>query len=279
MKNISEIKSYIINLEKDKDKYNDSINNLNRINIKPERFDAIYINESNNDYIKNITYPSVQYNIKHGRNNHNNIGTNGAIGCYLSHIKLWKMLLQSNEDMFLIFEDDVNVNSSKDDINNFLNNMNNYDWDFIFLGYMKPFSNNDTRVTTNVYKINSINFGTHSYIINKKGATKLLKYAIPIVDQIDSYISYMASTRNLNAYRPDINYFVQNIIGTSIQTDLSIKPYITDMSNIVILTILLTIFIVILVLTYIIIVNKNCFLSIFNSYFSSVKPIKNISYI
>ena len=105
--------------------------------------------------------------------------------------------------------------------------MDNYDWDFIFLGYAKPSNNIDIMITENLYKINSITFCTHSYIINKKGARKLLQSAIPIVDQIDSYISYMATTRDVNAYRPNTKYFIQNIFeGTTIQTDYSIKPFI-----------------------------------------------------
>jgi len=88
--NISNIKSYIINLEKDinSDKYLESIKQLKTLNINPERFNAIYVDDINSDYIKSIIYPSVNHTIINKRSLHNQIGSNGAIGCYLSHIKL-----------------------------------------------------------------------------------------------------------------------------------------------------------------------------------------------
>ena len=113
MIHLDKIKSYIINLEKYKYKYTKCLKRLSKLNIKPERFDAIYINDENDPVIKNITYPSVQYIIKNGRYSHNNIGTKGAIGCYLSHVTLWKMLLESDEEMFLIFEDLRNLFPNK----------------------------------------------------------------------------------------------------------------------------------------------------------------------
>jgi len=153
MKDITKIKSYIINLEKHKEKYNRALKNLSKIDIYPERFNAIYIADSNTPYIKSITDASVQYNIIHGRKKHQDIATNGAIGCALSHITLWEMLLKSNEDMFLILEDDVHVNSSKEDINKFLTLVDKYDWDFIYLGYHKKIKNNDydIMVTDNLF--------------------------------------------------------------------------------------------------------------------------------
>ena len=142
------------------------------------------------------------------------------------------MLLESKEDMFLIFEDDVNINDySIEQLNQSLQEVNQYDWDFIFLGYDKPYLMTDIK-TENVYKINSITYGLHSYLINRKGAIKLLKYSLPIVDQVDSYISYMASRGDINAYRTKEKYFIQNNIeGTSIQTDFSIKCLLTRLTN------------------------------------------------
>jgi GR25 family glycosyltransferase involved in LPS biosynthesis len=263
MIDIHNIKSYIINLEKYKNKYNLCLNKLNKINIYPERFNAIYIDDENSDYIKSITYPSVQYTIKNGRYAHNNIGSKGAIGCYLSHITLWKMLLESNEDIFLIFEDDIDINKNiinfNNNLNKDLNNINKEDWDIIFLGYYdfnNIFNSSYDKNNKCYKKINYNIYGTHSYIINKNGAQKLLKNAFPIIDQIDSYISYMSITRNVNAYKLNNKYFFQNsIINSTIQTDYSIKPFITQYEDttlkfIVIIIILLLIFFIILCINY-----------------------------
>lgn len=71
----------------------------------------------------------------------NDFGSNiGAMGCALSHLTLWKQLLNDNEhDTYLILEDDVQF------LDNFSNekwldmyyelNLNHSDWDSCLLGY------------------------------------------------------------------------------------------------------------------------------------------------
>ena len=245
MINISNIKSYIINLEKYDNKYNLCLKRLAKINIKPERFNAIYVENENDEEIKKITYPSVQYTIKNGRNAHNEIGSKGAIGCYLSHITLWQMLVDSDEEMFLIFEDDVdinkNINNFTNKINKTINLINNNDWDVIYLGHS---TFNLQYNNKSYFKINNLIYGLQSYIINKKGARKLLESALPIVDQIDSYMSYMAINRNVNSYATTELFFIQNNIKKStIQTDYSIKPFITQFDNNTVLGIIMLILI------------------------------------
>jgi glycosyl transferase family 25 len=257
MININNIKSYIINLEKDKTKYDLCLKRLQKINLNlPERFDAIYVKDEYDDYIKSITYPSVQYTIKYGRNAHNNIGSKGAIGCYLSHIALWKKLLESDQEMFLIFEDDVDINNNIDNLmvktNDYINTINKKDWDVIFLGYsLISLLNNDIPEDINdKYKITNIIYGLHAYIINKKGARKLLEKALPIVDQLDSYMSYMAIMRDVNMYKPTEILFIQNNIKTStIQTDMSIKPFITQFNNHIISSIIMFFILFLLLIT------------------------------
>jgi len=232
---INNIKSYVINLEKYYYKYELSLKILNKINLKPERFNAIYIEDENSEEIKKITYPSVQYTIKNGRYSHNNIGSKGALGCYLSHVTLWKMLLESDEEMILVFEDDININENinnfTENINNTINLINENDWDIIFLGYFN-FHTNTNDINIKYFKLINIIYGTHSYIINKNGARKLLENAFPIVDQIDSYISYMSITRNINLYcTKDVFFFQNNLSGTQIQTDNSIRPFITQYND------------------------------------------------
>lgn len=271
---IRKIKSYVINLNKNIDKYDDMKHNFSKYDIYPERFKAIYAKDLDNEYINKITDPSVQYNINKGRSLDCNIGTLGAIGCSLSHIKLWNMLLESNDEMFLIFEDDAYPIYSKylvDNINNYINSVNSVkvNWDIIYLGWHKIYNetNNDKLMYTNnsnnkesIYKITSFVYTTHAYIINKKGALKLLQQAFPIIHQIDSYISFMCMHRDFNAYRSNNIYITQkNTAGTDIQTDYSVKKIINRYNNKTISIVITTIIILILILLLIIfIISKKC---------------------
>jgi len=233
MFDLSRVKSYVINLKKNIEKYSRALTNLSKIGVRPERFDAIYTKDVPKTEIDRLTYPSVQYTIDNGRYSDNNIGSLGGIGCFLSHAKLWEMLLNSEEEMFFILEDDAVPNFEvSDKIGVFLNKVMEYDreWDVIYLGWSKPSPTHLTDVlagdinTDKIYKINSITFQTHAYLISRKGAMKLLERAFPIVDQVDSYMSFMAMYRGLNSYRGDNYYIVQNNPeGTDIQTEWSVK--------------------------------------------------------
>jgi glycosyl transferase family 25 len=233
------IKTYVINLDKNIEKFYKINENFSKLNIQAERFTGIYGKDLKQSYIDNITNPYVQYTIKNGRYIDSDIGTLGAIGCYLSHVSLWKKLISSRDNLFFILEDDAEPlkEYSIDYLNQYINKINIIDpnWDFIFLGWGKPDPinsiNRDIKITEDIYKINEITFGLHSYLINKKGATKLLSKAFPIVHQLDSYISFMAMFRDLNSYRGKVSYIVQNNINSDIQTDKSIKIYFNRLDD------------------------------------------------
>ena len=108
-----------------------------------DRFRWVYAKELDINYINDIVHSSVRYTLDYGRDTDRVIGTyGGTIGCYLSHLKLWEMLLKSNEDMYLILEDDVcpNENYNIENINLLVNNVNKIDpqWNLIFIGFIKP---------------------------------------------------------------------------------------------------------------------------------------------
>lgn len=242
---IQNIPSYVINLELYKEKWFKTLNTLRPLDISPQRFEAVYGKSLDPKIINKITDPSVYYSIKNGRSIDQQLNSIGAIGCYLSHIKLWEMLVKSDNDMFLIFEDDVNISPyvSIDDINNFVKNVisENPNWDFIFLGFTKPLPFFSKDICENgICKIKEITFCLHSYIINKKCAKKLLEKAFPIVHQIDSYISYMATRGDIECFRPEKSLFgqensIKNIFSSmsSIQESpiKSIKTIITRFHN------------------------------------------------
>jgi len=212
--NISNI--YVINLKKDNKRLIGFNNNLKKakIDIKNRiwgRFDAI--DGNNHELVKEVSKIFTNKDIEPLWKNYK-----GSIGCYLSHLKLWKNLqvnLQENskengkenskengkvnsKDYYsLIMEDDAFFTP------NGLNNLEiafrqslNYDWDILYVGhnilsgktihplFVKPNSNLNKR---------GFNSGFFGYIIKHSSIDKLLKifsrFDSPFID-VQARISF-----------------------------------------------------------------------------------------
>lgn len=110
--------------------------------------------------------------------------TMGSIGNFLSHIIVWKICEQLEDDEFLIFEDDIvfthDFNKKFEKL--YLNLPTN--WDMVYVGGIKWGDNNflnkigDGIVQTKVG-------GTHAYLIKKHVIRILLKSFEPIQSAID----------------------------------------------------------------------------------------------
>ena len=96
--------NFVINLQHRKDRWEHILLEFEKINLTPNRFDAI----KNED---------------------------GRIGCAMSHIKCLEYSIENNLDSILICEDDItflNSVSLKSSLKNFLEDVN--DWDVLLLG-------------------------------------------------------------------------------------------------------------------------------------------------
>lgn len=125
--------------------------------------------------------------------------TRGGVGCFLSHYTLAKQLLaDSTADYYLILEDDIVL---KDDI---LKETNHYlpilpkDWDIIQLSTLRKIN---SKLEGEFFKPSGF-WGMQSYIINKKGAKKLVNEVnkTKIDGQIDAYLSRMIQQNKMNLY-------------------------------------------------------------------------------
>lgn len=224
------VPSVVINLDRDQEKLEKFNRRFNKLNIFPKRSPAVNGKSlSLRDMInEKLVDASVEYTINNGRSNDSQVPSMGAIGCYLSHVGVWQRLIQDpSTDMYMVYEDDCDVDS-KDipKINQFVNETIQLfpDWHIIYLGNIDMFLSNllshHQQVDSLRQKVNGMVFGTHSYLINKTGAQKLLTYAFPIVFQIDSYMSFQFMTNQVNAYRPYKQNFTSQLSHSStIQMD------------------------------------------------------------
>jgi GR25 family glycosyltransferase involved in LPS biosynthesis len=127
------------------------------------------------------------------RNKHYQL-TKGAIGCYLSHTKVWESILKKGLDRVLVFEDDAKVppnflelvNESMKDIPD--------DWDIVLLGFLC----NDCEDMKTYKKVNRFML-THAYMIRKESILKIVdtNTLFPISQQIDAYMSELSTVLNI----------------------------------------------------------------------------------
>jgi GR25 family glycosyltransferase involved in LPS biosynthesis len=153
--------------------------------------------------------------------------TLGAVGCYLSHLNLYKELLEdNNNDYYLIFEDDAYFSDY------ILYDILDYfkkapiDWDLLIFGAMFEKSKDQYP-----FKKYEYFWGLNCYMINKKGAEKIIKEynKNKIKMQIDSMMSLMAIENRINIYGSIRRLVKHNKVNTNIQLpikyDENIDPF------------------------------------------------------
>ena len=182
------IQSVIINLEKDKSKYENMTHNLNLFSIPHTRFNAILGSDVYDNLKSSGKIQNNGYNLRHHQ-----------VGCWQSHYKIWNNMIVNNIDKLLIFEDDCYfVNDFKGLYNQMLEMIKDKDFDILFLGY------SGTDVVINK-ELHVLDYGvprcTHAYILTLSGAKKLIEKMSVIDYPIDETIGKMFWRKELNGYR------------------------------------------------------------------------------
>ena len=153
--------------------------------------------------------------------------TRGAVGCFLSHTKLWESILESDKDMALIFEDDCRMARNTQEILDTITIP--ADTDLLLLGY---FCNQCTKTQCGVLRVKKF-FGLHAYMLTRKGIQKILKNPKmqEINKQIDSVLSDMIRDGELNVYALPQPIAWQNGMPTTIQMQLKKVDGIDEWSD------------------------------------------------
>ncbi len=204
---------YLINLEKDIDKNNYMKSLLNNENIKFERFNAVYGKNLSKEYINNITDDFCKKTC-----------SIGLIGCALSHISIWKDILEKNYKNAVIFEDDIYFDENyKVNLINSINALPK-EWDILYLGcgglcdkdrsnffFKYIFKLLYKKINNNIYSSKYIYIpefatGAYSYAISRNGCIKLLNIIDKITHHIDHIISSNSNKINIYAVYPKCIY-------------------------------------------------------------------------
>ena len=186
------------NIKNQEDKINKKINIFNGINgLKLNLDDLIK---------KNIL--SDNHNLSKNENH-----AKREIGCYLSHLSIYKKIKKANKDGYtIIFEDDFLINSDNllEEVKKSIQKLNdkNINFDFLFLG--NTTNNYGENITDNLYKLDNNNnlYGLYGYLVNNKNIDKIIEKTSKIDRPIDNMIQ-------------DLSY--ENIFNTII-----IKPHLIN---------------------------------------------------
>ena len=150
----------------------------------------------------------------------------GAVGCYMSHVKVWREAMERGNECAWVFEDDCKLGGGSG--NNGGSKLYDAvkctplpeDWDIILLGVFCLKCSGVQKMP--LRKVTRF-FGTHGMIINRKAMAKLLEMpsTLPMSQQIDSYLSDLSEQGKLSVYALSADVVSQNqAFPTSIQVPL-----------------------------------------------------------
>ena len=131
--------------------------------------------------------------------------SHGEIGCALSHIRLYREILDNDIEAMVILEDDIQVNKM---ISLAMEQYRHFpkDWDIVFLGYRirATFLSTVQEYSENISLKQPRGFGhirtTRGYIVSFEGASKLLRLTRDLHKPVDHYTG---NYRQLNTYIVD----------------------------------------------------------------------------
>jgi GR25 family glycosyltransferase involved in LPS biosynthesis len=182
---------YWINLDRSKDRRVFMENILNRIKVQNKRISA-----SDGKIIPNIASNFITITPKNQ--------TPGVYGCLLSHLRTIKDFYTSNKNIALVLEDDISLEFMpfwNKDLKTIIGQAP-VDWDIIMMHYT-DYDPNNHRYLFNRW--NPSIYSTMAYIINRKGAQKIMnlnkngKWFINTKDHVSDALIY--SNCNTVVYR------------------------------------------------------------------------------
>lgn len=144
------------------------------------------------------------------------LSSKNAIACFMSHIKCWKQIVDTNRASF-VAEDDVNISNLKENllVANSKIPRSDSSVDFATVMYLHLRMSGSDSYNNDWLYIDNRNFGgTQMYFLTPRGASLLLQHAFPIEAPVDVYIGYMASVSSVPF---KALYYKQNLYSLSNQ--------------------------------------------------------------
>jgi GR25 family glycosyltransferase involved in LPS biosynthesis len=191
---IQDLKVYVINLDRRTDRWasvQNTLLNAGFTNI--ERVSAIDGKLMDSGNVKNLVDSNVYPYLGQKRDKHEDLGSLGAIGCALSHYKIWNKISETNEPAIIV-EDDLIIYPSFHNFKVSKNTKYLQNFDFVLLSAtvrepalisMEKLQNNQ-----GIVPYHGLFFGLHFYYITPTGARFFLSDFLPMKFQVDSFMAF-----------------------------------------------------------------------------------------
>ncbi len=222
------LRGFYINMDKNESrnlsiKKNIETSDLKSLNIS--RYSAVVgKNVKLTDWLTPVAMNEIKDVEKNGYRTRHYQLTRGGVGCFLSHYNLAKQLIDdTSAEYYLIMEDDMSIHpNALSLIKQHLENAPNK-WDMLSFSYIRLV---EYETVGKLWIKPSAFWGTGGYIINKKGAKKIVKEVdnIKIDGQIDSYLARMVQKGDFNIYIAKQILFRPIHNTTDIQMPIRILP-------------------------------------------------------
>lgn len=190
-------KTFLINLESRSDRLERMSLIFSEIGIEFEVFPAI---DGKKLVSENSVYRLIDgtliYDPEHSIKQGYRPMSAAEIGCYLSHLELWKKVAEQDTGSALIFEDDLNIDASISSIINHIPDVKK-GWDYIKLSalgkvpFIKLFPLTQNHSLSLLLRGST---GMQAYYISPLGAQKLIPKALPITLPVDVFIDHFWHT-------------------------------------------------------------------------------------
>jgi GR25 family glycosyltransferase involved in LPS biosynthesis len=216
---------YMINLDRNADRLESFIEEYMMSDLRYKQFQRVTAVDGSSldikQYISNFAYKEIMQIEKTGyRTKHYQL-TRGAIGCYLSHMKVYDLIATGDTDYGIVFEDDVSIDKNVlSKLNTVLTTMDDT-WDIMLLGcHCIVCDKYETYFDIEKF------FLLHGFVIKKTSAIKIMEILRnkKITQQIDSELSDMITQEHIKIYCLKTQLAKQQGFDTNIQTPLKVMP-------------------------------------------------------
>ena len=231
---LQHIKVYVINLDRRPDRWEMAQRTLRRAGfVDIERISAVDGKMIDSNQVKKLIDPSVFNDLGKVRKNHEDLGSLGAVGCYLSHYKAWNQIYSDGKPAIVV-EDDLLCHPLLGDFNVAKDTTTLRTYDFVLLASVLREENlvPPSTASQGIYPYHGMFFLTHFYFLTPNGAKYFINNALPMKYQVDSYMSF--KIRDDKKFRSAVhipNLANQSDSTTDIQTPMKTSEKLMKYAN------------------------------------------------